>query len=124
MRVEVVDPHRLTVGAEAAERTMPLPQPFLVLATPSGSQEPGNERSGLALAKEACASCHAILQSEARSPRPQAPPFERIANTRGMSPLALTVVLQTAHKTMPNIMLDTKERHDVIAYIMSLRTTK
>lgn len=85
------------------------------------AQEVGDPQAGLSLAREACASCHAVLDGETTSPRSQAPSFERIAQVPGMTPLALTVALRTSHKTMPNIMLDPKEMRDVTAYIASLR---
>ena len=85
------------------------------------AQEEGNPRAGLAVAREACASCHAVLAGETSSPRQNAPTFERIASVPGMTPLALTVALQTSHRTMPNIMLDPGELRNVIAYITSLK---
>jgi mono/diheme cytochrome c family protein len=84
------------------------------------AQDSGDPREGLAFAREVCASCHAILAGQTRSPNPQAPTFERIASVPGMTPLALTVVLQTSHKTMPSIMLQAKELRDLTAYITSL----
>ena len=85
------------------------------------AQETGDARAGLSIARESCASCHAILAGETRSPNPSVPSFERIARVPGMTPLALTVALQTSHKTMPNIMLEQRELRDVIAYITSLQ---
>jgi mono/diheme cytochrome c family protein len=94
---------------------------LLVAASPLLGQELGDPEAGLALAKEACAACHAVQPGQARSPSPQAPTFERIAGVPGMSPMALTVALQTSHRTMPNLILSAKETHDVIAYITSLQ---
>jgi mono/diheme cytochrome c family protein len=88
------------------------------------AQEIGDAQAGLALAGEVCSSCHAVLAGQVRSPNSQAPSFERIARVPGMTPLALTVALQTSHKTMPNIMLEQKELRDLIAYITSLRDTR
>ena len=85
------------------------------------AQEQGDPRAGLVVAREACASCHAVLAGASSSPDRNAPIFERIASVPGMTPLALTVALQTSHKTMPNIMLDPGELRNVIAYITSLR---
>ena len=53
---------------------------------------------------------------------PLAPPFKAIAESKGMSAMALNVALLTPHHAMPNIMLDPQERADVIAYILSLKS--
>ena len=94
---------------------------LLLVSKPLQAQEVGDPRAGLSLAREVCAACHAVLEGQTRSPNPQAPAFERVAHAPGMTPMALTVFLQTSHKTMPNIMLDTKEVRDVAAYITSLQ---
>ena len=39
-----------------------------------------------------------------------------------MSGIALNVALLSPHRAMPNIILDSQERADVIAYILSLKT--
>jgi mono/diheme cytochrome c family protein len=95
---------------------------FIVVGcTDSRAQELGDPEAGLALAREVCSSCHAILAGQTRSPNSLAPSFEQIAKVPGMTPLALRVSLQTSHKTMPNIMLEQKELRDVIAYITGLQ---
>jgi hypothetical protein len=38
-----------------------------------------------------------------------------------MTAIALTAVLTTSHRLMPNIILQPDERRDVIAYILSLK---
>lgn len=85
------------------------------------AQEAGDTQSGLRLAREVCASCHAVEAGQDRSPRQQAPPFERVARVPGMTTTALTVALRTSHETMPNIMLEPKDLRDVTAYITSLQ---
>jgi mono/diheme cytochrome c family protein len=80
----------------------------------------GDIRKGLAVAKDLCASCHAIYPG-AVSPNFKAPTFAIIAAVPGMTPLALSVTLRTSHKEMPNIILDAEQRENVIAYILSLR---
>lgn len=42
--------------------------------------------------------------------------------TPGMSPLALRVILETPHRSMPNLTLTADELRDITAYIMSLRS--
>jgi mono/diheme cytochrome c family protein len=94
---------------------------LLVMFASSQAQAQGDPRAGLVLAREVCASCHNVLAGQSRSPDRNAPSFQEIASVPGMTPLALTVVLQTSHKTMPNTMLDPSELRNVIAYITSLK---
>lgn len=47
--------------------------------------------------------------------------FEVIANTPGMTAIALNVWLTSSHRNMPHLILSAQERDDVIAYITSLR---
>ena len=95
-----------------------------LLAAASGrlqAQEEGDLQKGRALAREVCAACHAIEKGQP-SPNADAPAFEAIASTRGMSGRALVVALQTAHRTMPNSVLVGDELRGVIAYILSLKS--
>jgi mono/diheme cytochrome c family protein len=85
------------------------------------AQEIGEPAKGLLLAQQVCAECHAIDKRQASSPNAAAPRFEAIANVSGMSPLALTVVLQTPHRSMPNLILDPDELRNIVAYILSLK---
>jgi mono/diheme cytochrome c family protein len=85
------------------------------------AQEVGRPIQGLASAQRLCAQCHAIEKEQARSPNEAAPPFAVIAAIPGMTAIALTVALNTSHRTMPNIMLEADERADIIAYILSLK---
>lgn len=85
------------------------------------AQTTGDTQQGLAFAREACAACHAVERRQPSSPNPQAPPFEAIANTRGMTGMALYAFLRTSHPTMPNLILDADEIASVTAYILSLK---
>ena len=85
------------------------------------AQETGQTGKGLALAQQVCAECHAIDKRQVRSPNPAAPRFEAVANVPGMTAIALTVALQTSHRTMPNLMLDSDELRNIAAYILSLK---
>jgi hypothetical protein len=53
-----------------------------------------------------------------------APSFEKVAGTPGMTDRALRVWLQSSHPTMPNFILDSDERADIVVYIMSLKHKK
>ena len=85
------------------------------------AQDIGHPERGLALARQACSECHAIEKAQARSPNAAAPRFESIANIPGMTAIALSVALQTSHRTMPNVILNADELSDIIAYILSLK---
>jgi mono/diheme cytochrome c family protein len=86
------------------------------------AHEPGDIKRGAALADSVCAQCHAVRAGQLRSPDPMAPSFTSVAKTPGMTDRALRVWLQSSHPTMPNFILSSKERNDVVVYIMSLNT--
>ncbi len=77
-------------------------------------------RMGRALAARICAECHAIRPADVHSPNANAPSFEDIAATAGMTPLALKVALRSSHREMPNLILNEDETDQIIAYILSL----
>lgn len=85
------------------------------------AQEDGNVRRGLAFAEANCASCHGVRPDAVGSPRTGVATFKTIANTPGMSAMALSVWLQSTHREMPNFIIPPEDRADVIAYILSLR---
>jgi mono/diheme cytochrome c family protein len=85
------------------------------------AQEIGQASHGLALAQRLCVECHAIEKRYARSPNANAPRFQAIASTPGMTATALSAALNTSHHAMPNIMLTADEQADIIAYILSLK---
>ena len=94
-------------------------------AVSAGAQETppgGDPQAGRAFALEVCAACHVVSSRQLAPARfAVAPSFHAIANTTGMTALALRVFLTTPHKTMPNLILHPDEAADVIAYILSLR---
>ncbi len=94
---------------------------MLTLESAALAQEADVE-AGAAYAEQVCAACHAVLPNEQISPLPQAPTFQSVADTPGMTELALTVWLQSSHPTMPNIILKTDDLRNVVAYIRSLET--
>ena len=97
---------------------------MIAFAVPAGygeAQEVGQPARGLASAVRLCAQCHAVQKAQARSPKENAPSFQVIASTPGMTAIALSAALGTSHRTMPNIMLEPDERTDIIAYILSLK---
>jgi mono/diheme cytochrome c family protein len=94
----------------------------LAITTGAGAaQEIGQASRGLALAQRLCAECHAIQKEYARSPNANAPRFQAIASTPGMTAMALSAALNTSHQSMPNVLLAADEQADIIAYILSLK---
>ncbi len=81
----------------------------------------GDLSQGSNLAHEVCSECHAVELGGLRSPNLNAPTFEEIAHTPGMTALAIRIFLQSPHQTMPLFVLDGTEMEDVSAYILSLK---
>lgn len=77
---------------------------------------------GLVYAEEACGACHAVAAGEGRSQNAKAPSFQAIANTPGMTPMALNVWLHTPiHRDMPYVRLEPDQLDALIEYVYSLR---
>ena len=89
--------------------------------TAVSAQDLGDKSKGRVFAQAICAECHAIMPSETASPRTDAATFKAIANTPGMTELAIAVWLKTPHKLMPNLIIGNDDMENVIAYIVSLR---
>ncbi len=85
------------------------------------AEEFGDANRGLDYVKKSCTECHAVEAAEAYSPNPDAPTFEEVAKTPGMTARALVVWLQSPHPTMPNLMVPPEDRDNVVAYILSLK---
>ncbi len=81
----------------------------------------GNPALGLAYAQQNCAACHAVNPDEARSPEDAPPAFVTIANTPGMTHIALNVWLNMSHPNMPNLVVDPDRIEDLSAYLTTLR---
>jgi len=96
----------------------------MIWATASSVQsaEVGSvSQQGPALAHEACADCHLVDKGAGRSTDANAPTFEAIAKTPGLTSAALAVALQTSHRTMPNVVIKGDDANNIIAYILSLK---
>lgn len=85
------------------------------------AQDLGDPQAGQAYADGVCAECHAVKKGQRVSPHERAPAFELVANTRGMTAMALRVWFQSPHPSMPNLRLTEKVSDDLIAYILSLK---
>jgi mono/diheme cytochrome c family protein len=94
----------------------------LILTSVADGQEAGEPRRGREVARFNCLACHAISRDEQLSPNPSAPPFQRVADTPGMTAIALNHLMHSAHKTMPLIVLAPEEQWHLVAYVLSLRS--
>ncbi len=88
-----------------------------------------NDEAGQSLAVQICSRCHAVLRGQSVNPNPEPLPFrkigrplpfEDIANTPGVTEMALYAWLTSSHPTMPDIVLGKEELTNVVAYILSL----
>jgi cytochrome c len=86
----------------------------------ANAQPNGSVREGRRLAHAECAQCHGVGK-KGFSTNPKAPAFEDIANIPGMTSAALTVALQTSHRSMPNFVIKGHDAQNIIAYILSLK---
>jgi mono/diheme cytochrome c family protein len=84
-------------------------------------QEVGNAQEGLKLAQDLCAECHLVVKAAGRSNNPDAPPFEAIAGTPGLTRAALAATLQTSHRAMPDFIIKPEDANNIITYILSLK---
>ena len=92
-----------------------------VAAGSAAAQEIGSAAEGLKLARTQCSQCHLVDKVAGASTNPDAPTFETIARTPGLTGAALTVALRTSHRTMPNIVIGERDTKNIVAYILSLK---
>tara|TARA_R110000824_G_scaffold104214_6_gene247336 strand:+ start:5873 stop:6274 length:402 start_codon:yes stop_codon:yes gene_type:complete len=78
---------------------------------------------GRAFAQARCAGCHSVTDGQV-SPNPNAPPFEAIANTRGLTDKTLQAWLRDSHN-YPGQMdfeIDAKRIDELAAYMLTLKS--
>ncbi|MEQ1784360.1 MAG: hypothetical protein ABMA14_23650 [Hyphomonadaceae bacterium] len=136
LRATGIDRTKLILIGEASRRVVSLTVVFATVCllgsactpisdspTPSGQPaiSKGKSAPGRSYADAACASCHAVAAGQTRSPNPNAPTFETIANVPGMTLMALNVALHTSHKTMPNLIIEPDRIEDLAAYLHTLK---
>jgi mono/diheme cytochrome c family protein len=92
-----------------------------VTCSSTTAQLAGDAVRGRVYAMQVCAECHAIENSAAASPNSGAARFLDIANTPGMTEIALSAFLFTPHRSMPNLIVPPADARDLIAYVLSLR---
>lgn len=77
---------------------------------------------GLIYAETACGACHAVAADQSRSPNAKAPAFQVIADTPGMTPMALNVWLNSPiHRDMPYVLVAADQLDPLVEYVYSLR---
>jgi cytochrome c len=87
-----------------------------------GATLPLNSASaGHRLAEAWCKDCHAIDAATAAGRANGPPDFTAIANRASTTALSLKVFFQTAHRSMPNLIIAPDQADDLASYILSLR---
>ena len=97
---------------------------LMLLAGSAVTVQAQDPQNGAQWASNVCAECHATRAGQAPSPNGRAPTFAELANAPGMTSAALTVALTTPHAGMPMFVLTSEQRQDIIAYILSLKTSR
>lgn len=90
-------------------------------ATSQAQEISGSVSEGSKIAQETCSACHAVSGGNFTSPNIDAPPFQDIADKRGMTEMALSVWFRSPHPTMPNFILNEYEASHLVAYILGLK---
>ena len=99
--------------------------PLLVWSLSALAEDlPGDRKAGLEYSRANCSACHVVEPGQSRMGAKAAASFEAIANTPGMTAMALSVWFRTSHRDMPNLQLSDGEIQNLIAYIVSLRNKK
>jgi len=93
----------------------------LAIAPSVAAQDLPAVTRGLKYASSSCSDCHAVAAGQRVSPNPNAPTFESVANTPGMTEMALNVWLHTSHPSMPNLIIKPDRIDDLAAYIRTLK---
>jgi mono/diheme cytochrome c family protein len=93
----------------------------LIAAGARAQEDVGDPNAGFVVASEICASCHAITRAQSMPPVLEGPRFDDVADTPGMTAIALFAWMRTSHPTMPNIILAPEDLRNVVAYILSLK---
>ena len=109
-------------GAQTTMRALLVGLTLAAACAPAFAQQAGDPTRGHAYATRVCAACHAV-EATATTPSPNnaAPAFSAVANTPGMTEMALGAFLFTPHRQMPDLVIPTPDARDLIASILSLR---
>jgi mono/diheme cytochrome c family protein len=93
------------------------------VAAPGGAhaQTAGDAAKGHQYVQQICSECHSVEKGQRPVTERPSPNFETVAKTPGMTAIALTAVLRTPHRNMPNIIIADDDLRNVVAYILSLQ---
>jgi mono/diheme cytochrome c family protein len=96
---------------------------FAIAAASCGAhaQAAGDAAKGHQYVQQICSECHTVEKGQLPSPNGQTPTFETVAKTPGMTAIALTAVLRTPNRNMPNIIIADDDLRNVVAYDLSLQ---
>lgn len=89
----------------------------------AGSIRESAEARGLAFAQQHCSGCHAVSAGRRYSPNVDAPTFESVVNTPGLTGATIKPWLQKSHN-FPDVMnfaIDPDQIDDLAAYMISLQ---
>lgn len=98
--------------------------PALGACATGANQAPyeGNASMGMLIARDSCASCHAVSLG-GESPNDHAPEFREVINRPGMSAESLTAWLNEAHNypTEMGVHLEPHQVDSLVAYMLRMR---
>jgi mono/diheme cytochrome c family protein len=83
-------------------------------ASSAQAQHVGSAQQGLRVARETCAQCHLVDKVVGHSTNANAPTFEALAKSPGLTSAALALALQTSHRTMPNVVIKGREQRRLL----------
>ena len=89
----------------------------------AAAQQLGDPEKGLVASQRLCADCHGVAPGATSSPRSGAPTFERIAQIRGLTTMALSAWIHSSHRNMPLIVIDSPTIADISAYLSALKSS-
>lgn len=105
-----------------------------LMVAPAWAKDTASARAvaaGRKIAMDNCSNCHVVAADQDIPPilKQKTPSFAELANAPGVSAQSLRRFIGATHwdehtvpVTMPNPMLSSEQKSDVVAYILSLRT--
>ena len=114
--------HALLVLLAGACSAPPMADHPPASAMADATVEAPSSARGLDFAQAHCSGCHAVTALSI-SPHPEAPPFDSVVNTRGLTDATLKAWLRNSHN-FPEIMnfdVDPGHIDDLAAYMLTLR---
>jgi len=87
-------------------------------------ENPDAATAGRRLALQLCSGCHFVAPGQRGPMSVNAPPFQAIANAPDTTEFRLRNALRVPHPIMPTLILAPEEVEDIVAYILSLKTSE